>query len=222
MKRIVPPIVTAMMVMSFTAVAQTSPVPPATPAIAAAPVAGQGNGGSLEATLAANLQQSGFTDVKVMPDAFLVQAKDRAGNPVTMFLRPDSMTVLAGRPSGEPVASPVGAPAGGSTVPAIASSMFMTIPAKDDLSSKVVGLNIYNSANQDIGKIKDVAFNATGVKAYIVGVGGFLGMGDRYVAVRASAVTLSYDAAAKQWHAALNATAEALKAAPEYKYAANY
>lgn len=214
MKRIVPPIATAMMMISFAAVAQVAPSPSATPVVTPAPVAAKGNGGSLEATLAANLQQSGFTNVKVMPDAFLVQAQDKAGNPVTMLLSPDSMTVLTGGPSG--------GPAGGSAVPAAAKSMFMTIPAKDDLSSKVVGLDIYNNANQDIGTIKDVAFNATGVKAYIVGVGGFLGMGDHYVAVRASAVTLSYDAGAKQWHAALNTTAEALKAAPEYKYAANY
>jgi hypothetical protein len=29
------------------------------------------------------LEQSGFSDIKVMPDAYLVSAKDKAGRPVT-------------------------------------------------------------------------------------------------------------------------------------------
>ena len=37
-----------------------------------------------------NLQQSGFTNVKIMPESFLVQAKDKSGNPVTMFIGPNS------------------------------------------------------------------------------------------------------------------------------------
>jgi len=32
-----------------------------------------------------NLQESGFTNVKVMPNSFLVQANDKSGNPVRMF-----------------------------------------------------------------------------------------------------------------------------------------
>jgi hypothetical protein len=32
--------------------------------------------------------------------------------------------------------------------------MFASIPAKDDLTSKIVGLDVYNKANQDIGTIK--------------------------------------------------------------------
>jgi hypothetical protein len=101
------------------------------------------------------------------------------------------------------------------------SDMFTTVPAKEELSSKVVGLDVYNNANKDIGKIKDIAFDDNGVKAYIVAVGGFLGMGDHYVAVQPSAVTLSYDANAKKWRAAMNTDADQLKAAPEYKYSSN-
>ena len=43
-------------------------------------------------------------------------------------------------------------------------------------------------------------------------------MGDHYVAVRPSAVNLSYDPANNKWHATMNANADQLKAAPEYKY----
>ena len=91
----------------------------------------------------------------------------------------------------------------------------------DELSSKVVGLDVYNSANQNIGTIKDVAYNGTSVNGYVIGVGGFLGMGDHYIAVRPSAVKLNYDAKDKKWHASMDANADQLKAAPEYKYPSN-
>ena len=95
------------------------------------------------------------------------------------------------------------------------------MPAKDKLSSEVVGLPVYNNDNKDIGTIKDLAFDNTGDEAYILGVGGFLGMGDHYVAVRPSAINLSYNASDKKWHAEMNTTAAQLKAAPEYKFPTN-
>ena len=46
-------------------------------------------------------------------------------------------------------------------------------------------------------------------------------MGDHYVAVRPSAINLSYNAGNKKWHAEMNATAAQLKSAPEYKFPTN-
>ena len=40
------------------------------------------------------LTKSGFTDVQVMPESFLVRAKDSKGNPVMMIINPDSFTEL--------------------------------------------------------------------------------------------------------------------------------
>jgi hypothetical protein len=102
-----------------------------------------------------------------------------------------------------------------------ASGMFATVPSQDELSSQVVGLDVYNNANQNVGKIKDVAFDQSGVRAYIVAVGGVLGVGDHYVAVSPSAIRISYDSNNKKWHAAMNANADQLKAAPEYRYSSN-
>jgi hypothetical protein len=48
----------------------------------------------LRKTLAGDLQKAGYTDVTIVPEAFIVQAKNKAGDPVTMFLSPDSMTVF--------------------------------------------------------------------------------------------------------------------------------
>jgi hypothetical protein len=80
----------------------------------------------------------------------------------------------------------------------------------------VVGLDVYNKDMQNIGTIKDIALDASGLNGYIVGVGGFLGMGDRYVVVRPSAI--SFNAKDNKWHATMNANADQLRAAPEYKY----
>jgi hypothetical protein len=40
------------------------------------------------------LAQAGFTDIHVMPQSFLVRAKDQDGNPVMMIINPDSMTAV--------------------------------------------------------------------------------------------------------------------------------
>ena len=40
------------------------------------------------------LKSDGFTDVKVMPGSFVVSAKDKRGNPVTMFIGPHSYTMV--------------------------------------------------------------------------------------------------------------------------------
>jgi sporulation protein YlmC with PRC-barrel domain len=51
-------------------------------------------------------------------------------------------------------------------------------------TSKVVGLNVYNDQNQNVGSISDLLTDKTGnIKAAVVSVGGFLGMGSRYVAI---------------------------------------
>jgi hypothetical protein len=102
--------------------------------------------------------------------------------------------------------------------PMSSGGTFTKVPAKDELSSNVVGLDVYNENKQNIGTIKDIAFSESGLSGYIIGVGGFLGMDDHYVVVRPSAINLSFNTSDRKWHATMNATAEQLKAAPEYKY----
>ena len=51
-------------------------------------------------------------------------------------------------------------------------------------ASELVGVNVYNDANEKIGDINDVILDKAGkVENVILGVGGFLGMGEHYVAV---------------------------------------
>jgi sporulation protein YlmC with PRC-barrel domain len=51
-------------------------------------------------------------------------------------------------------------------------------------ASKLAGVNVYNEANEKIGDINDVILDKSGkAEKVILGVGGFLGMGEHYVAI---------------------------------------
>ena len=41
-----------------------------------------------------NLEEAGYTDINIMPESFLVRAKDGSGNPVLMISNPDSITAM--------------------------------------------------------------------------------------------------------------------------------
>jgi sporulation protein YlmC with PRC-barrel domain len=51
-------------------------------------------------------------------------------------------------------------------------------------ASKIVGLNVYNNNNESIGSINDLLTDKSGnIKGVVIGVGGFLGVGEHLVAV---------------------------------------
>jgi sporulation protein YlmC with PRC-barrel domain len=51
-------------------------------------------------------------------------------------------------------------------------------------ASKLVGLSVYNDNNESLGSINDLLTDKSGnIKAVIIGVGGFLGVGEHLVAV---------------------------------------
>lgn len=51
-------------------------------------------------------------------------------------------------------------------------------------ASKMAGVKVYNESNENIGSINDLLMDKSGaVKIAVIGVGGFLGMGEHLVAV---------------------------------------
>jgi sporulation protein YlmC with PRC-barrel domain len=51
-------------------------------------------------------------------------------------------------------------------------------------TSKVIGLSVYNDNNESLGSINDLLMDKSGsIKAVVLGVGGFLGVGEHLVAV---------------------------------------
>jgi sporulation protein YlmC with PRC-barrel domain len=51
-------------------------------------------------------------------------------------------------------------------------------------ASKLVGLSVYNDGNESLGSINDLLTDKSGnIKAVVIGVGGFLGVGEHLVAI---------------------------------------
>jgi len=115
------------------------------------------------------------------------------------------------------LATPVLAQSTVTTGNAPAEAKFSTVSKEEMFSSKLKGLNITNQKDETIGEISDLAIKNNQVDALILSVGGFLGMGEHYVAVSPASVKVSLNKDNK-WVATMNTTKEALKAAPEFKY----
>jgi hypothetical protein len=79
-------------------------------------------------------------------------------------------------------------------------------------------LDITNSNEEDVGEITDIVVSGDKLAGYIISVGGFLGLGDRYVMVAPSAIQITYAEDDKTWSAKMETTKDQLKAAPEFKY----
>src|SRR6187399_2106784 len=116
------------------------------------------------------------------------------------------------------LAGPVLAEDAKTTGKAPAEAKFSTVSKDEMFSSKLKGLNVYNQKDESIGEITDIAIKNNQIDALILSVGGFLGMGEHYVAVSPSSVSVRHDAKNDKWLASMNTTKEALKAAPEFKY----
>lgn len=124
----------------------------------------------------------------------------------------------------KPMATPstgamAGSGAGGMTMAdtATAKIKFVTAKPAEVTSSKLVGKTLYNNKNETIGEIEDLVIdNGKTVTGVVVSVGGFLGMGERYVLVDPSSIFLHRaDGSLK---AMVDADKDALKNAPEFKY----
>jgi sporulation protein YlmC with PRC-barrel domain len=116
------------------------------------------------------------------------------------------------------LASPVFAEDAKTTGTAPAAAKFSTVGKDEMFSSKLKGLNVYNQKDENVGEITDIALKNNQIDALILSVGGFLGVGEHYVAVSPSSVSIRHDAKNDKWVASMNTTKEALKAAPEFKY----
>lgn len=102
----------------------------------------------------------------------------------------------APKPMDDPAAKPATPPAAtapapntgttASTAPAGAASVQIVNSQKPDqwLASKFRGTDVIGADNEKIGDVSDVLFDKTGkIEAFIVSVGGFLGMGAKDVAL---------------------------------------
>lgn len=94
-----------------------------------------------------------------------------------------------------------------------------TIGADDFIVNDLLGAPVYSSSGDDaeeIGTVNDLVITADGdINAVVIGVGGFLGIGEKNVAV--DYLSLEHVMAADNtWRWVLPTTAEALESAPDF------
>lgn len=84
------------------------------------------------------------------------------------------------------------------------------------LASKVKGADVLGADNQKIGDISDILLSKDGkIEAYVLSVGGFLGVGAKEVALAPSAVQLTQDN--NTWKAKVSMTKDQLAQAPNFE-----
>ncbi len=94
---------------------------------------------------------------------------------------------------------------------------FVTVKAADFMSSRLVGANVYNNQNESLGEIDDLVIeNGKTITGLVVGVGGFLGMGESYVVLDPSTVVLNQKDGT--WRAYVDTTKDNLKNAQKFTY----
>ena len=97
------------------------------------------------------------------------------------------------------------------------SHQFVTTQAEDQwLASKFKGTDVMGANNEKIGDVNDVLFDQNGrVLAYVIGVGGFLGIGQKDVALAPNAFRVTNDR--NEMKLMLAMSKDELKNAPEFK-----
>jgi sporulation protein YlmC with PRC-barrel domain len=102
-------------------------------------------------------------------------------------------------------------------VSAARADVMTTVPSSSLTVTDWYKQDVYDQSNTKIGQIMDVLVGQDGqVSALIVGVGGFLGAGEKDVAV--SFNTVKATKKDNKIYLSMNTTKDALKAAPGFKY----
>jgi hypothetical protein len=98
-----------------------------------------------------------------------------------------------------------------------ATSAFVTTqPADQSLARVFIGANVTDPEGQIIGDVNDLMFDKAGnISTVVIGVGGFLGLGEKIVALPFTALAMSTYADGTR-KITLNVTKDALKFAPTF------
>ena len=98
-------------------------------------------------------------------------------------------------------------------------------------ASKLIGVDVYNNQNEKIGEIDELIMNSNGqIAGAVIGVGGFLGMGERHVMVPLNQLRFTNEGASttgaardgeRRWYperAVMNTNKDQLTNMPAFKY----
>jgi hypothetical protein len=124
----------------------------------------------------------------------------------TSLMLAASTSVIAQTSSPPPAATPSG------------QAMWYSHQADEMRASKLIGTKVVNTANESIGDINEIVLGKDGkVAAIIIGVGGFLGLGERLVAVNFDSIRMSRDSN-NNLVLTVNTTKDILQNAPAWRW----
>ncbi|MCK8787860.1 PRC-barrel domain-containing protein [Roseomonas sp. NAR14] len=115
------------------------------------------------------------------------------------------------------------APPGGlvTVVPGAVVVTYYAVQPADMTASNLMRTEVRNMQDERIGRIEDLVIgNGREVTAVVIGVGGFLGIGERFAAVPPSAVVLTRQPDGGM-RAVVDATREQLRNSPEFRFEGN-
>jgi sporulation protein YlmC with PRC-barrel domain len=116
----------------------------------------------------------------------------------------------------EPAAPAPDASTDTTTTGAIDKSTLKEMPATDVRAEEMIGTKVYGAGDVDVGEIGDVVLTPDGkIDAYVVDVGGFLGVGEKEVALGSDNLAFMTDAQGNKY-LYTNFTKEQLNAAAAY------
>jgi sporulation protein YlmC with PRC-barrel domain len=99
-----------------------------------------------------------------------------------------------------------------------AAQVMSSIPANSETITHWYKQSVYDPQDNKMGEIMDVLIDRDGkVTALIIGVGGFLGLGEKDVAVPFNAVQVT-NKNNNKWYLVMKANKDALKSAKGFKY----
>jgi sporulation protein YlmC with PRC-barrel domain len=132
-------------------------------------------------------------------------AKPNAAQPAPM---PETTKPMA------PAPKATEAPASG------AAEIMTTVPSDSITVTEYYKQNVYDPSDNKIGEVSDVLIDKEGrVTAVVLAVGGFLGMGEKDVVIPFKALQMKQKD--NKSYLVVNATKDALKKAPGFKYDSN-
>jgi len=143
---------------------------------------------------------------------------DTAANPDAMPSEDTAQTPATGTDNTDTAQTPATPSEDTAQAPAAGES-YLTAQADDQISANTyIGQTVYNSADENIGKISDLIMEKDGgITAAVIGVGGFLGIGEKWVAVPFDTISITQVPDSDDVKLTTTETAESLQAAPEFK-----
>jgi len=143
---------------------------------------------------------------------------DTAANPDATPTEDTAQTPATGTDNTDTAQTPATPSEDTAQAPAAGES-YLTAQADDQISANTyIGQTVYNSADENIGKISDLIMEKDGgITAAVIGVGGFLGIGEKWVAVPFDTISITQVPDSDDVKLTTTETAESLQAAPEFK-----